>query len=290
MGWVQGVMPSGEIKRFGHSKNPNELTYFDLGEFLREKQRMGVSQRLEGASSICDLADRRIRREVGDLSQLEWDSYADAVLAAKNAVDSSGRNIIHQFAEFHDMFSNEAHGSPKFLCWHRWFIFYWESALRVFNPLVTLPYWDSARDAANPRGAQVFTETRAGSGENGTNVLNGKFKNWNVTFAQPHSVKRFLDESILVENSSKIDALLNNSSGTCEFMRLFEAIHGFVHLFVRRWSLPRALNLPRGEMTQIQVSPNDLVFFLHQYVVSTTWRKIEKLNKGVSQFIVSSWR
>jgi hypothetical protein len=39
-----------------------------------------------------------------------------------------------------------AHGGSNFLPWHREYLIRFENRLRLFNPLVTIPYWDWAND------------------------------------------------------------------------------------------------------------------------------------------------
>jgi tyrosinase len=52
------------------------------------------------------------------------------------------------------------HGNPKFLVWHRYFLWTFEMALRdQCNFWDPLPWWDETLDAGNFHNSDMFTNT-----------------------------------------------------------------------------------------------------------------------------------
>uniref|UniRef100_A0A7S1XGZ2 Tyrosinase copper-binding domain-containing protein n=1 Tax=Compsopogon caeruleus TaxID=31354 RepID=A0A7S1XGZ2_9RHOD len=147
----------------------------------------------------------------------------------------------------------------------RWFIFYFESALRAFDPSVTLPYWDAAFDASNPTNSIIFTSSRTGQATGGSSIRNSKFRNWWSDVPVSHYITRWLDSSVALENTQSVYNQMQNSD-PCSFMTAFQTTHGYVHLFVGGSSGPEAAGRPYGDMTLLSQSPNDPIFFIFQYV------------------------
>ena len=81
-------------------------------------------------------------------------------------------------------FRNVAHRGPAFLPWHRYFCRELELVLQTKKPIVTLPYWDWAADAANPVGAALWNTNPAqriyigGDGTGPGDVTTGPFAGW----------------------------------------------------------------------------------------------------------------
>ncbi len=80
----------------------------------------------------------RIRKNVESLTDAEQRRLLSAVTQLK-AVADPAKNYTH-FASIHG--HSCPHGCELFLPWHRAYIYEFESALRAFEPDVTLPYWD----------------------------------------------------------------------------------------------------------------------------------------------------
>lgn len=253
--------------RLGETRDPNVPTYFDLDEHIKDVHReLDRLSRLEGQTSSppCQSSQIRRRQEVGDLSQSNWNRYAQAVRALKNSGNSRGLDAFEQFAQFHSQWAKEAHGSEKFLPWHRWFLYYYETALRKFNPRITVPYWNWARDARNPRASILFTKNRAGSARDGRPISDGSFAGWSSAFPFNHRIIRWLDPAIFLENEKTVRSLIRNRQSVCKFMDEVELIHGFPHIFVGGAVAPSDAGKQPGDMTLVSQSPNDPVFFNHQ--------------------------
>src|SRR5262245_11286714 len=107
-----------------------------------------------------------IRKNLYTLSDTQLQAFKDALNAIK--ADGSYDDFIAR--HHHSMmtatlspgevggptFRNVAHRGPAFLPCHRYFCRELELTLQSKNPLVTLPYWDWAADAANPAAAALW--------------------------------------------------------------------------------------------------------------------------------------
>lgn len=97
----------------------------------------------------------RERRAWNDLSCEEQDAFLTSIRRLKVT------GIYDTFVQVHVENERFAHGVPEFLPWHRWFIYQFETALRlVADPpyrCMTLPYWDWELDAGNEGLSSVFS-------------------------------------------------------------------------------------------------------------------------------------
>jgi hypothetical protein len=136
-----------------------------------------------------------IRKSLYTLTPAQLQAFKDAL----NAIKADGAYDAFIERHHHSMmtatlspgevggpsFRNVAHRGPAFLPWHRYFCRELELALQTKNPLVTLPYWNWAADAANPAAAALWNTNPAqpiyvggdGTGPGGV-VTTGPFAGW----------------------------------------------------------------------------------------------------------------
>jgi tyrosinase len=104
--------------------------------------------------------------------RIEWRSYPTssrlgfiAAIKCMMAQPPSGNfppstSRYEDFARLHQMYMPNIHGNPKFLIWHRYFLWTFEMALRdtcgFWDPL---PWWDETLDAGNFHNSDMFTNT-----------------------------------------------------------------------------------------------------------------------------------
>lgn len=72
--------------------------------------------------------------------------------------------VYDEFTTTHSAFIEEAHDTPEFLPWHRWFVYQFEKALQdAAGKCIYVPYWDWERDAEWEWESTVFHEDTFGS-------------------------------------------------------------------------------------------------------------------------------
>ena len=78
--------------------------------------------------------------------------------------------------------------SSAFLPWHREYLKRYEIALRMVNPNVAIPYWDSTLDGAlpTPTDSIMWTDSFMGMNDGSGQLTNGPFANWKTLANRPN--------------------------------------------------------------------------------------------------------
>jgi hypothetical protein len=156
----------------------------------------------------------------------------------------------------------EAHGTPEFLPWHRWYTYQFETALRSVadDPCITLPYWDWEQDSGAERDSVVFDRTTFGgmaqdcnwettSGECLRRFNDDRFEFW--------SIRRVL--GMVANFDQYTDDFGDDSDRSNGFRAALEGgCHAVPHQFIG------------ADMNSMR-SPNDPLFFLHHANVDRIW-------------------
>uniref|UniRef100_A0A914CN13 Tyrosinase copper-binding domain-containing protein n=1 Tax=Acrobeloides nanus TaxID=290746 RepID=A0A914CN13_9BILA len=81
---------------------------------------------------------------------------------------------------YHHSYGSGAHGGPAFVIWHREFTKRFELALRIIDPSIALPYWDSTMDQIlpDPKDSIMWTHDFMGSVDKSRKLDSGPFKKW----------------------------------------------------------------------------------------------------------------
>lgn len=294
----QALMDLGhDLPRFGVDGDFGSETRSAVISFQREVRLkipgFGVDG-IVGPNTIeqLDLAISRLRlrKNVTALSPPER-------LALINAVNEfERRGMRAQFVIDHGLASSFAHGNSGFLPWHRQFIMNFESQLRTINDKVSLPYWDWITDdgvaagGTTPDWEPVMTSLFGGNGTGapvrfngqviGRELLNGPIRHWRFIDASGSRTRTRLardfntilrrfgrnglpDASVLapVMTIPVYDAPdFGRNPPSPSFRAALERLmHNLVHVWVG------------GHMSEVDVSPNDPVFFLHHCMVDKIW-------------------
>ena len=141
-----------------------------------------------------------------------------------------------------------------------------EQALRLHDPTVCLPYWDSTMDECLPTPADSVIWSADYLGNNDGSVTTGAFQNW---ITSPHcgsvSIERntgnggscFRDIDVdYVMSKTTLDDLVNEGR--------LEGDHGKVHSFVG------------GHMGGTPCAPSDPVFYMHHAFIDCLWEEFRK--------------
>jgi tyrosinase len=195
---------------------------------------------------ICPWRRLRVRKNQADWTVDEWERFISAV----NALMTSGIQVptYQDFVDIHVQamttstgLSWGAHGNTNFLPWHRDYLFSIESRLRLFNPLVTLPYWDWSVNRNVPARLRDPDDV----------ALWGITRNTSITgLPTPTNVN---------------NTLAQTTWGT--FRAALESIHNTVHVRVG------------GDMMTAG-SPRDPVFWMHHAFVDKIWADWQKVRTG----------
>lgn len=220
----------------------------------------------------------RTRREIRDLSEDEWNAYANAVNELKNRPSRANPNIdqFEDLARIHTEFVVEAHGGSFFLPWHRMFLLLLENLLREINPSVAVPYWDWASDAQDPAISTVWNRL-GGSVRDSENrptcIPFGSFENMQTSHTTPHCVSRgFISGQsgsfITLDNWLTIQALIDSDVTYPRFGAALESTHGSPHVGIG------------GDMAVLGTAPNDPIFFSHHAFVDRIYGEWEDNGTG----------
>ena len=219
----------------------------------------------------------RTRKEIRDMTDEEWDTFANAVNALKST-PSRANPAINQYedlARIHTEFVVEAHGGSYFLPWHRMFILLFENLLREVNPSIAIPYWNWAVDADDPAMSPIWNRAGGSSAAGQPGCIPwGSFANWQTDHQIAHCVRRgfnaFQSGSIFrFDNWLTIQALIGRDVPFARFAAALEASNGSPHVGIG------------GDMSVLGTAPNDPMFFFHHAFVDIIYQKWQNNGNGI---------
>lgn len=143
-------------------------------------------------------------------------------------------------------------GMRRFLPWHRAYLIAFERAIRGIDPTLSLPYWDWHEDAGRLVG---FAGLLGLSNGRDLGTLPGEAP-------QPNRTEWFVD-------SGTFNAFTQFTGDYYPFTRELEfGPHGVAHNWIG------------GDMVNVQISPNDPVFWFHHAQVDRVWANWQINNPG----------
>ncbi|CAG9538263.1 unnamed protein product [Cercopithifilaria johnstoni] len=224
------------------------------------------------------LLQQAIRKEIRMLSNSERERLFNAIRQLKASGEYDRLARIHQQVSS----GSGAHSGPSFLLWHREFTKRMEIALRLIDPLIALPYWDSSLDQhlPDPRNSIIWSSILMGESDSNGYVINGPFAGFTTLEGHSTIIRHlgkeghlFTDQNInTVYDKNTIEGILAYTAPThaCPYPPNFSALeyyHASVHIWIG------------GDMKPSMTSANDPIFFLHHSFVDyifENWRQIHQ--------------
>ncbi|GMS92110.1 hypothetical protein PENTCL1PPCAC_14285, partial [Pristionchus entomophagus] len=231
-----------------------------------------ITGRMSGPSCILPSGRvyvKGVRKEYRMMSDNERARFHAAMWALKRNGDYD--RLAHIHANVNQ--APSAHSGPAFLAWHREYIKRFEIALRLVDPSVSLPYWDTTLEGAlaDVRYSSLWTAELMGSTMNGA-VTSGAFRGW-TAITGATMVRNLGRDSGRVLNSNdrrlalgktRIESVMafTSTRAGCPYSIEWDNLefaHGYSHVYVG------------GEMLEQHTAAFDPIFFLYHSYIDSMW-------------------
>ncbi|GMR34410.1 hypothetical protein PMAYCL1PPCAC_04605 [Pristionchus mayeri] len=210
-----------------------------------------------------------IRKEYRMMSDAERDRFHAAMWTLKRNGDYD--RLAHIHANVNQ--APSAHSGPSFLPWHREYVKRFEISLRLIDPSISLPYWDSTLDGAltDVKYSSLWSDELMGSVMNGA-VTSGVFRGWSGM--NGGTIMRNLgkdsgrvlntNDRNLALGKTRIESVMAFTSTRrgCPYSVEWDNIefaHGYSHVYVG------------GDMLVQHTAAFDPIFFLYHSFIDSLW-------------------
>lgn len=218
---------------------------------------------LGAGASLSTVQAQVIRKNYREMTAAEKQIFVNAL----NAVNTSGiRSLYADNHSFNTLDPNNGesgsnfviHNDQNFLPWHRWFIYYFEQALRNSGvqgaSKIALPYWDwTSRYYSTAPTDRVNTAPLWASDFLGQ-------------FNTPWSLNRSLGTNGSLPSTTQVDGLASLTLYS-NFASQLEGQHNSPHVWV-------------GGLMNSARSPLDPVFYLHHAMIDKIWQDWYNLGRN----------
>jgi tyrosinase len=243
------------------------------------------------ASAYATCSKITVRRDWRSLTEAEQSHFIDVQqeLWRKSIDPDTGRSIYDtNFTLLHRDNTKTSHLVPAFLPWHRRLLRDYEAALRTISPDISIPYWNWAAENTALNESVIWSDKAFGGDGQGDDycVQNGRYANWtlnlggqfeDVNVNVKHCLRRLwkygfsspliaADEAVV----PNVDEMMGNATTLAPdydaFRHWLEPHHGTIHQGVGGFKGDF-----QGDMTAVENSPNEPVFWLHHAMVDRMW-------------------
>lgn len=221
----------------------------------------------------ADCANPRYRREWHSLSVADRNAFVTSIQCLLSRPPSgkypAAKNRYEDLVALHQAYTPNIHGNAKFLLWHRYFLWVFESLLRdECGFTAPLPWFDETKYAGRFSQSSIFSNDFFGpiAYPNGGCVTTGKFANLALNIGPGagntlHCLQRKGDASITGRITQAIVDQCNNFGS---FRDMAACSEGQAHAFGH--------NGVGAVMLDMYASVGDPVFFLHHAFVDHSYR------------------
>ncbi|KAE9547666.1 hypothetical protein FO519_009122 [Halicephalobus sp. NKZ332] len=268
--WLSPAVPQ--------SFNPSQFTCMDLGclcSYMRGLTGPGGQCVLPGGGALT----KAYRKEYRQLTENERQRFHSVLQRMKQSGEYDRLSDQHRQVGT----SSGAHSGPGFLPWHREYLKRLEIAIRMIDPGLSLPYWDSILDfyLPDPRDSIIWTSWFLGGQDSAGRVVSGPFAGWRTIEGNPYITRHLGSEGRLFNETdlrnvfaqTEIQNVLAYTAPQtgCPYPPNYGALeysHASVHLWVG------------GDMKPPSTSANDPTFFLHHSFVDLIWEQWRQMRQS----------
>ncbi|VDM95772.1 unnamed protein product [Thelazia callipaeda] len=225
-------------------------------------------------NSACYLSNgkklsKAVRKEYRQLLAEERRRFHSALLKLKQIGD------YDRIAKWHSQpeISGGAHSGPAFLPWHREYIKRMEIALRLVDPEVSLPYWDSTLESGIPNGKDtiLFSKTLMGDSDKHGDVISGFMSRWFTP--ERRYVNRQVAQQGRTFKEDDIQAIMrhHNVISMLAYTAPKQGCRHPINWAALEYSQANVLVWVGGDSFHQTTCANDPLIFLHYAFVDSIW-------------------
>jgi hypothetical protein len=200
-----------------------------------------------------------------DLTEAEWNTFLTTVQQATHTLDPETNLTIWELGlkKHHELGVQMHGGNPLFGYAHRMFLRWFEEKLQALNPNFAFFYWDTGKEFSTWSKSKIWNYMGTQQGRVRIPAFNGT----RFSYLNNAQLERRCDTSKNPPPSEYYFELWTRSKdkGYSDYCKQLEYAHGVMH------------NLVGGQLSRLQTSPLDPIFYAHHSNVDYTLLKAQLL-------------
>ncbi|KAF8573859.1 Di-copper centre-containing protein [Ramaria rubella] len=240
---------------------------------------------------------------LGEIRSLgkEYSPVSETYSATLNPPYNKSGSLYDDFSYVHMQLNDQIHQTGLFLPWHRYFLWSFESSLRLHCKYTgPMPYWNWTRDAEDFEHASIFSDPDPNASLGGFGhpahdavLLDGAFARMPLTYPAPHTLRReytpypflnlttrlYPNQTFFAADAFKagevlkmINAFKGDYKGFQSYIEGMQGAHMSLHLIIGGdlgGTCPQSSTSLCG--ADAKCSPNEPLFWLHHGMVDKIW-------------------